>query len=218
MKKLVILMALALAMSTAALANPVFQDRGAEASNPFNEEKANGGGDCDDTERCIRPGEVKLTVQTWNFSDTDSDGDGLLTLKSTEVIDTNQGQIVSALKSERPKFKAGAELSKTARDNDPTTPKLLCLCSYDYLGIGDLDGDGFGDVMIATDRNEETLTVAGTEISKRDARKGFIKTENSMNKAELIEAMASHTGLRKEETAGVLDAFINTTTKDLDRK
>lgn len=197
MKKLVIFMTLALAMSTLALANPVFQDRGAKASNPMYEGTAK---DVCPNDKCIAPEKVALTIQTW--TDPDSDGDGVPTLVSTEVVGSNQGQIVSAIKSERPKFKAGAELSKTVNSMD----------------TGDLDGDGFADIAIGIERNGDTFEVTGTEIDKKDIRKGFIKTENHMNKAELIEAMASEAGLSKEESAGVLDAFINATTKASDKR
>lgn len=236
MKKLAILMTLTLAMSTLAFANPIFQDRGAKASNPFEGEVApghNGGVDilgmgaekltsAEDTTKPHSKYKAEIYVLKFSFNNTDadSDGDGIidLILESTEIAPTNKGEIASAIKSERPKFKAGAELSKTARDNEPTSPKILCGCSWDLLETGDLDGDGFADVMIAADRNEESLTVAGTSIDKRSARTGLYKTENHMNKAELIEAMASHAGLSKADSKKALDAFINATTKASDKR
>lgn len=39
-----------------------------------------------------------------------------------------------------------------------------------------------------------------------------------MNKAELVEAMASEAGLSKADSKKALDAFINTTTKALKKK
>lgn len=189
MKKLAIFMTLVLALSTAVLANPIFQDRGNEASNALYQKI--GGGDCDDEDRCVRPGKVALTVQTW--IDDDSDGDGIsdgIEMSGSETLATNKGQIASAIKSERkPKFKAGAELSKTVNS----------------LDTGDLDGDGFGDIAISAERTGDTVTVKATSIDKRSARTGLYQTENHMNKAELIEAMASHAGLSKADSKKALD-------------
>ncbi|MFQ3308000.1 MAG: nucleoid DNA-binding protein [Candidatus Nanohaloarchaea archaeon] len=191
MKKIVIFMTLALALSTAVLANPIYQDRGAEASNPLYQEKC-GPETC--PENTIRQGKVALAVYTWNFSDSDSDGDGLGDLTETELISTNQGTIVSAVKAEKkdPKFKAGAELSKTVNG----------------LDLGDLDGDGYPDVAIAAERKGDTLEIKGTEISKRSARTGLYQKESPMNKAELIEAIASEAGLSKADSKRALEGFI----------
>lgn len=191
MKKLVIFMTLILATSTVALANPIFKDKGAKASNPLN--LGIGNGDCNDSDRCVRPGDISLTVQTW--LDPDSDGDGIsdITLQDTEDLTANKGQIASPVKSERPKFKAGAELSKTANRMD----------------TGDLDGDGFGDIAVSIERTEEnTVKVTATSIDKRSARTGLYRTENHMNKAELIEAMASHAGLSKADSKKCLDSIV----------
>lgn len=255
-------MTLVLAMSTAVLAKPIFEDRGAEASNKLSPveccfdynsdldnldefkmsqgkfsprlttgsfiQAENGndrvvrkkpgrtkygditlergnrcgiGGDCDDRENDVKPGKcdaecpgpntVELTRQTWNFSDTDSDGDGILALVSSEVISTNQGQVISAIKSEKktPKFKAGAELSK----------------SVNSMNVGDFDGDGFADIAVGAVVVDNQLQVTGTEVSKRSARTGAIKTETPMKKAELIEAMASEAGLSKADSKKALD-------------
>jgi nucleoid DNA-binding protein len=208
MKKIVIFMTLALAMSTAALANPIFEDRGAEASNPFDGELAsghNGGVDIlgmgaeklSSAEDTTKPhskykAEIYVLKFAFNNTDADSDGDGIsdLILESTEIVPTNKGQIASAVKSERkPKFKAGAELSKTVNS----------------LDTGDLDGDGFADIAISADRNGDTVKVTASSIDKRSARTGLYQTENSMNKAELIEAMASHAGLSKADSKKALD-------------
>jgi nucleoid DNA-binding protein len=187
MKKLVILVTLVLVASTAALANPVFGDKGAEGNKAVPQTNC-----CFDYNT---DHEIELTVQTWNFSDSDSDADGILTLESTEVTSTNQGQIISAIKSEKkPKFKAGAELSKTVNPMDS----------------GDLDGDGIPDILIGAEIVEGQLQVAGKEISKRSARTGPIKTETPMNKAELIEAMASTAGLSKADAKKALEGFIDT--------
>lgn len=198
MKKLAIIMTLVLALSTAVLANPVFAERGNEASNALYQEKANGGGDCDDQDNCIRPGKVALLVQTWTDPDSDGDGIGDLTLQDTELIWTNQGQILSAVKADKkPKFKAGAELSKTVNS----------------LDTGDLDGDGFGDIAISVERSGDTVKVTATSIDKRSARTGAIQTETHMNKAELIEALSSQAGLSKADSKKALNGFINATTK-----
>lgn len=265
MRKFTILMTLVLALSTAALANPFFEDRGAEASNNLSPveccfdydsdldnlgeakmsqemfsprltagsfiQAENGndrvvrkkpgrtkfgditlergnrcgiGGDCDDRGNDVKPGKcdaecpgpntVELTRQTWNFTDLDSDADGILTLVSTEVISTNQGHIISAVKSEKkkPKFKAGAELSK----------------SVNALKVGDLDGDGIADILIGAEIVDNQLQVTAKEISKRSARTGAIKTETPLDKAELIEALASKSGLSKAETDDVVGEII----------
>lgn len=201
MKKLAIFMMLVLAMSTAVLANPVFADRGAEASNPLYQ--GIGGGDCDDTRATTPPGLEKVCTMTWIDSDSDGDGISDLTLESTELVVTNNGQIISAVKAEKkPKFKAGAELSKTVNS----------------LNTGDLDGDGFADIAIGAERNGETVEITGIEISKRDARKGFYQTETHMNKAELIEAMASKAGLSKADSKKALDGFIKTVSTETPRE
>lgn len=174
MKKLVILMTLALAMSTAALANPIFQDRGSEASNALYQA---GGGDCDDTDRCVRPGKVALTVLKW--VDDDSNGDGIsdgIALDSSETLSTNKGQVISSITSEKkPKFKAGAELSKTPNS----------------MYVGDLDGDGFGDIAISIrqeeTRNKDTYRVTAT--STEDWK--LPEKVEVLTGGGLIEAMAS---------------------------
>lgn len=193
MKKLAIFMTLTLALSTVALANPVFEDRGAEASNALYQGKAAEGDDRPVRKKPGRTTYADITLQTWN--DPDSDGDGVLTLEDTETLSSNQGQIVSAVKSERPKFKAGAELSKTVNS----------------MYVGDLDGDGLADIAVSIERNGNTVEVAGTSISKRDARKGFYRTETLMNKAELIEAMASEAGLSKADSKKALETYIDVT-------
>ena len=199
MEKLAVLMTLALAVSTAVLANPVFQDRGTEASNALYQTV--GGGDCDDTDRCLRPtGEVELVRQTWSY-DPDSDGDGLgdLTLESTETLSTSQGQIISSVKSERtkPEFKAGAELSG----------------QVSIANVGDLDGDGFGDIAVGVEKTESSVAIKGVEISKRDARKGFYRTELSLSRGELVEVVANKSRLSKADSRKALETLIGATNK-----
>ena len=186
MKKLAIILTLALAMSTAVLANPVFADRGAEASHPLTQTNC-----CFDYNN---DGEIELILQTWNFSDADSDADGVLTLVSTEVITSNQGQIISAIKSEKekPKFKAGAELSK----------------SVNALKLGDFDGDGIADILVGAAIVDNQLQVTGTEISKRSARTGPIRNTELLDRGELIEALASEAGLSKAERDDVVGEIL----------
>lgn len=181
MKRIAILMTLVLTMSTLALANSI-EDRGAEA-NSINENRC-----CFDYNT---DGEISLTRQTW--TDPDSDGDGVLTLISTETISVNQGQLISAIKSEKkkPKFKAGAELSK----------------SVNSMNVGDLDGDGFADIAISAVIVDNQLQVTGFGISKRSARTGPIRSEQPMNEEELMEAMALQAGLSKADSKKALDGI-----------
>lgn len=179
-------MTLILATSTAALAYPIFEDKRAEASYAVSQTNC-----CFDY---TTDHEIELTLQTWSFSDSDSDADKILTLESTEVISTNQGQVISAIKSEkkRPKFKAGAELSKTINS----------------MYTGDLDGDEITDFVIGAEIVDNQLQVTGIEISKRSARTGAIKTETPMNVVELIDAIASKAGLSKSDAEKVIGEII----------
>lgn len=193
MKKLAILMTLILASSTAALANPVFQDRGAEASNALYQ--GVGSGDCDDADRCVRPGKVELRVQTW--IDSDSDGDGIsdgIALDDSETLSTNKGQIISAVTAEKkkPKFKAGAELSKKVNS----------------MYVGDLDGDGYGDIAISI-RQEQQNNKDSYRVAAAFPKDWTLPAKvEPMNKAELIEAMASASGLSKADSKKALDGIV----------
>ncbi|WEL23489.1 HU family DNA-binding protein [Candidatus Nanohalovita haloferacivicina] len=188
MKKLAILLVLLATATGMALANPVYEARGNMQSNALYQ--GIDSGDCDDADRCVRLGKVALTVQTW--VDPDSDGDGILDLTDTEVISTNRGQVTAAVTSEkRPKFKAGAELSKNVNS----------------MYVGDLDGDGFGDVAVGirkeVQEKKNSYRVSGTSIE--DWR--LPAKVEAMNKAELIEAIASESGLSKADSKKALDSI-----------
>jgi len=57
--------------------------------------------------------------------------------------------------------------------------------------------------------------MTGTSISKRSARTGIYKTSDTLNKAELVEAIASKSGLSKADAKKALDGFFVRTTKAL---
>jgi len=197
MKKFLLLITLVVVSSTLALGNPIFEDKAAKGTNPLYQERCGIGGDCDDTDRDVRPGRLELIEQTWGF-DPDSDGDGILTLEETNTVLVTQGEVVSAVKSERkPKFKAGAELSKTVNSAD----------------LGDLDGDGLADVVVSIDSSSDSLKLTGDSISKRSARTGFYRTSDSMSKPELVEAIASKSGLYKADSKKILDSFFRTVSR-----
>lgn len=134
MKKLAILMTLILASSTAVLANPFFEDKGAEASNALYQTNC-----CFDY---TTDHKVELTLQTWSFSDFDSDADGI------------------------------------------------------------------ADIVIGAEIVDNQLQITSTDVSKRSARTDPIRTEEPMNKAELIEAIASIEKISRTDAEEVLGEIL----------
>lgn len=96
---------------------------------------------------------------------------------------------------------------------------------YDRVYVGDLDADGLSDLAVEYDStNVHNWTVSNDTFAKATAnttqvgatRIIFVQVEGadqqSMNKAELIEAMASHAGLSKADSKKALEGFVDTTT------